>query len=136
VLSAGRSFFAYQCDFSNPDDTIAFANNMEKRGDISILVNNAGSIMRTPAADHSLGDRDHIQAVNTDAPFILTQALGRSLLKQRAGKIVFVASVPSFQGGINVPGNAASKGALLNWLLCQRVILFRAEVRNTADDAR
>lgn len=112
MLSAGRSFLAYQCDFSNRDDTIAFADNMDKRGDVSILVNNAGSIMRKPAAEHSLGDWDHVQAVNTDAPFILTQALGHSVLKQRAGKIVYVASVPSFQGGINVPGNAASKGAI------------------------
>ena len=112
VQSAGRNFMAHQCDFSSRDATRAFANDMEKRGDVSILVNNAGTIRRAPAAEHSLGDWDHVQAVNTDAPFILTQALGRSMLKQGAGKIVFVASVLSFQGGINVPGYAASKGAI------------------------
>jgi len=112
VLSAGRRFMACQCEFSNRDATMAFANSMEKRGDISILVNNAGTIRRAPAAEHTLGDWDHVQAVNSDAPFILTQALGRSMLKQGAGKIVFVASVLSFQGGINVPGYAASKGAV------------------------
>lgn len=112
VRSAGRNFMAHQCDFSSRDATRTFANDMEKRGDVSILVNNAGTIRRAPVAEHSLGDWDHVQAVNTDAPFILTQALGRSMLKQGAGKIVFVASVLSFQGGINVPGYAASKGAI------------------------
>ncbi|GAB5464015.1 MAG: 2-dehydro-3-deoxy-D-gluconate 5-dehydrogenase KduD [Hoeflea alexandrii] len=112
VHAAGRSFTACQCDFSDRDATIAFAETMENRGDISILVNNAGTIRRALAAEHSLEDWDHVQAVNTDAPFILTQALGRSMLKQGTGKIVFVASVLSFQGGINVPGYAASKGAI------------------------
>ncbi|WP_299866693.1 SDR family oxidoreductase [uncultured Hoeflea sp.] len=112
VGSAGRSFMAYQCDFSNRDATVAFANDMERRGDISILVNNAGTIRRAPAAKHSLEDWDHVQAVNIDAPFILTQAVGRSMLKKGGGKIVLVASVLSFQGGINVPGYTASKGAV------------------------
>ena len=80
VQAAGRRFTAYQCDFSDRDATIAFADTMENRGDISILVNNAGTIRRAPAAEHSLEDWDHVQAVNTDAPFILTQALGRSML--------------------------------------------------------
>jgi len=112
VLSAGRVFTAHQCDFSNRDATLAFAGEMEARGDISILVNNAGTIRRAPAAEHPLEDWDHVQAVNSDAPFILTQALGRSMLARGSGKIVFVASVLSFQGGINAPGYAASKGAI------------------------
>ncbi len=112
VHSAGRKFTARQCDFAGRDATLAFASEMEERGDISILVNNAGTIRRAPAADHPLKDWDHVQAVNRDAPFILTQALGRSMLARGSGKIVFVASVLSFQGGINVPGYAASKGAI------------------------
>jgi len=112
VRAEGRAFTAHQCDFSNRDATLAFASEMESRGDISILVNNAGTIRRAPAATHPLDDWDHVQAVNSDAPFILTQALGRSMLTRGSGKIVFVASVLSFQGGINVPGYAASKGAI------------------------
>lgn len=112
VHAEGRAFIAHQCDFSNRDATLAFASKMESRGDISILVNNAGTIRRAPAATHPLEDWDHVQAVNTDAPFILTQALGRCMLTRGSGKIVFVASVLSFQGGINVPGYAASKGAI------------------------
>ena len=112
VRSAGREFTARRCDFSDRDATLAVAAEMEARGDISILVNNAGTIRRAPAATHPLQDWDHVQAVNCDAPFILTQALGRSMLKRGSGRIVFVASVLSFQGGINVPGYAASKGAI------------------------
>lgn len=112
VRNAGRNFTARQCDFSNRDATLAFAGEMETGGDISILVNNAGTIRRAPAAEHPLADWDHVQAVNSDAPFILTQALGRSMIARGSGKIVFVASVLSFQGGINVPGYAASKGAI------------------------
>lgn len=112
VLAAGQKFTASRCDFSNRDATLAFAGEMEARGDISILVNNAGTIRRAPAAEHPLEDWDHVQAVNSDAPFILSQALGRSMLARGSGKIVFVASVLSFQGGINVPGYAASKGGI------------------------
>lgn len=112
VRAAGRNFTAHRCDFSNREATLEFAAEMERRGDISILANNAGTIRRTPAADHPIEDWDHVQAVNTDGPFILTQAVGRSMLKRGKGKIVFVASVLSFQGGITVPGYAASKGAV------------------------
>ena len=86
VRSAGRRFTARQCDFSDRDATLAFAGEMEQRGDISILVNNAGTIRRSPAAEHPLADWDHVQAVNCDAPFILTQALGRSMLVRGSGK--------------------------------------------------
>jgi 2-deoxy-D-gluconate 3-dehydrogenase len=112
VRGAGRNFTAHRCDFSAREATLGFATEMERRGDISILVNNAGTIRRAPAADHPIEDWDHVQAVNSDAPFILTQAVGRSMLARGTGKIVFVASVLSFQGGITVPGYAASKGAV------------------------
>ena len=112
VRSAGRAFTAHQCDFADRAATLAYAGEMEARGDISILVNNAGTIRRAPAATHPLEDWDHVQAVNSDTPFILTQAVGRSMLARGSGRVVFVASVLSFQGGINVPGYAASKGAV------------------------
>lgn len=112
VRAAGRKFTARQCDFSDREATLSFADEMETRSDISILINNAGTIRRAPAAEHPLEDWDQVQAVNSDAPFILTQALGRSMLARGSGKIVFVASVLSFQGGLNVPGYAASKGAI------------------------
>lgn len=112
VVETGRRFSSEACDFSDRDSVTALAGKLAARDDISILVNNAGTISRAPAADHPLNDWDAVMAINCDAPFILTQAVGGSMLRRGSGKIVFVASVLSFQGGILVPGYAASKGAI------------------------
>lgn len=111
VEAEGRRFTPAHCDFSDRAATVALADAMAARGDISILVNNAGTIRRAPAAEHPLDDWDLVQAVNTDAPFILTRAIGADMIRRSGGRIVFIASVLSFQGGITVPGYAASKGA-------------------------
>lgn len=113
VEATGRQFTARQCDFADRAATRAFAAEMAARSDISILVNNAGTVRRAPAAEHAEADWDHVLEVNASAPFILSQAIGRGMLERRSGKIVFVASVLSFQGGINVPGYASSKGAIV-----------------------
>ena len=76
---------------------------------VDILVNNAGTIARTPAAEHSDELWDRVLEVNLTAQFVLTRELGRSMLARGRGKIVFVASLLSFQGGINVPGYAAAR---------------------------
>lgn len=112
VKAAGRRFAVENCDLADRDETLAFAARMANRGDISILVNNAGMIRRAPASEHPIEDWDAVMAVNCDAPFILTQALGRGMVERGHGKVVFIASVLSYQGGINVPGYAASKGAV------------------------
>lgn len=112
VRETGRTFTGEACDFADRPSVAALASRLAARGDISILVNNAGTIRRAPAVDHALSDWDAVMAVNCDAPFILTQALGRAMLDRGRGNIVFVASVLSFQGGITVPGYAASKGAI------------------------
>jgi 2-deoxy-D-gluconate 3-dehydrogenase len=79
---------------------------------VDILVNNAGTIRRAPAAVHEDADWDHVLDVNLGAPFILTRELGRLMLERRQGKIIFIASLLSFQGGITVPGYAASKSGV------------------------
>jgi 2-deoxy-D-gluconate 3-dehydrogenase len=79
---------------------------------IDILVNNAGTIMRKPAAEHPDEYWDPVLNINLDAPFILTRELGKEMIARGRGKIVFTCSLLSFQGGINVPGYAASKGAI------------------------
>ena len=79
---------------------------------IDILLNNAGTIRRAPAAEHSDEDWDDVLAINLDAPFRLARAVGRRMVEQGSGKIVFTASLLSFQGGLNVPGYAASKGGI------------------------
>lgn len=78
-------------------------------GKIDILVNNAGIIRRTPAADHSAQDWHDVLNLNLNAVFFLCQLVGREMIKQGSGKIINIASMLSFQGGINVPGYTAAK---------------------------
>jgi 2-dehydro-3-deoxy-D-gluconate 5-dehydrogenase len=82
------------------------------RGRLDILVNNAGIIKRAPAADHSDADWDLVLRVNLDGVFTACRAAGRHMLERGSGKIVNVASLLSFFGGITVPAYAASKGAV------------------------
>jgi 2-dehydro-3-deoxy-D-gluconate 5-dehydrogenase len=113
IVAAGRKFKAYQCDFS---ERASLKNFIEKvlaeNKAINILVNNAGMILRNPAAEHSDEYWDKVIAVNLDAQFILTRDIGKRMIAQGSGKIIFTASLLSFQGGVNVPGYAASKGAI------------------------
>ena len=81
-------------------------------GKVDILVNNAGIIRRAPAIEYSAKDWDEVMAVNSRAVFFLCQAAARDMLRRKAGKIVNVASLLSFQGGVIVPAYSASKGAV------------------------
>lgn len=113
VRERGRNFHAYQCDFSNRDSLYEFIREMEQaHPTIDILVNNAGTILRSPAVEHSDKYWDQVNAVNLDAPFILSREIGRRMVERGTGKIIFTASLLSFQGGINVPSYAASKGGI------------------------
>ena len=113
VRTLGREFRAYQADFSQRPAVDAFIAQLQQDFPrIDILVNNAGTIRRAPAAEHSDADWDYVLATNLDAPFRLARALGGRMLAQGGGKIIFTASLLTFQGGITVPGYAASKGAI------------------------
>jgi 2-dehydro-3-deoxy-D-gluconate 5-dehydrogenase len=113
VVATGRKFYAYQCDFSNRDNLYTFIEKVKAdHPKIDILINNAGTILRQPIAEHTDAFWDEVIAVNQTAPFILTREIGKEMLKRGTGKIVFTASLLSFQGGITVPGYAASKGAI------------------------
>jgi 2-deoxy-D-gluconate 3-dehydrogenase len=79
---------------------------------IDILINNAGTILRKPAAEHPDEYWDRILDINLSAQFVLAREFGREMLERGAGKIVFTASLLSFQGGITVPGYAAAKGGV------------------------
>jgi 2-dehydro-3-deoxy-D-gluconate 5-dehydrogenase len=117
VTAAGKKFYAYQCDFSDRQSLYAFIAKVKKdHTRIDILINNAGSIMRKPVAEHPDEYWDKIMQINLDAQFILTREIGKRMLEQGAGKIVFTCSLLSFQGGITVPGYAASKGAIASLL--------------------
>ena len=113
VRAAGRQFRAYQCDFSDRGALHAFIEKVKAENPrIDILVNNAGTTRRMPAAEHSDEDWDHVIEVNLNSQFLLAREIGREMLARRSGKIIFTASLLSFQGGITVPGYAASKGGI------------------------
>ncbi len=113
VRRAGRAFHAYQCDFGRRDRLYEFIAAVRKaHGAVDVLVNNAGAIRRAPAAEHSDEDWDRVLEVNLSAQFILSRELGRDMAGRGSGKIIFTASLLSFQGGVTVPGYAASKGGL------------------------
>ncbi len=113
VMEVGRKFTAYTCDFSNRPSLYAFIKEVKMDFPIiDILVNNAGTILRAPAAEHPDEMWDKVIEVNQTAQFILTRELGREMITRGTGKIVFTASLLTYQGGITVPGYAASKGAI------------------------
>jgi 2-dehydro-3-deoxy-D-gluconate 5-dehydrogenase len=113
VTGLDRKFKAYQADFSNRDSLYAFINQLKADYPrIDILVNNAGTILRNPAAEHSDEFWDEVLEVNLSSQFILSREIGSRMIVQGSGKIIFTASLLSFQGGINVPGYAASKGGI------------------------
>ena len=117
VEAAGKKFYPYVADFSNRDSLYAFLDKVKtEHPRIDILINNAGHIMREPAATHSDKYWDLIIDINLNAQFIITRELGKRMVEQKSGKIVFTCSLLSFQGGINVPGYAASKGAVASLL--------------------
>jgi len=113
VLAAGRRFKGYAADFSSRQAVCAFLERVTADFPvIDILVNNAGIIRRKPAAEHPDEDWDEVIETNLNAPFVLSREIGKRMAERGAGKIIFTASLLSFQGGITVPGYAASKGAI------------------------
>lgn len=113
ITALGRGFRAYACDFSDKQAVLDFAAQVQRDVEsIDILVNNAGTIKRAPAADHSDELWDEVMEVNLSSQFRLTREIGKKMVAQGAGKIIFTASLLTFQGGINVPGYAASKGGV------------------------
>ncbi len=113
VTLLGRKFYAYQCDFSNRSSLKQFIEQVKKDHPvIDILINNAGTILRKPISEHPDEYWDEVIAVNQSAPFILTREIGKEMVLRGYGKVIFTASLLTFQGGITVPGYAASKGAI------------------------
>jgi 2-deoxy-D-gluconate 3-dehydrogenase len=111
VTSHGRTFDAFQVNFADPAALDTFIDQTSGR-QIDILVNNAGIIRRGPAAVHSGGDWAEVLQVNLTAQFTLAQAVGRQMLERGYGKIIFTASMLSFQGGVNVVSYTAAKSAV------------------------
>ncbi|MEO6933147.1 MAG: SDR family NAD(P)-dependent oxidoreductase [Chitinophagaceae bacterium] len=113
ILALGVSFTGYQADFSKRDKLYAFIAAVKAAHPvIDILVCNAGTILRKPAAEHPDEYWDEVMEVNLNAPFVLAREFGALMIERGSGKIIFTGSLLSFQGGINVPGYAASKGGI------------------------
>lgn len=110
VNAKGRNFIPHKADLSDRKSVYDFIARVPQK--IDILINNAGTILRKPAAEHPDEYWDKVLDINLDTPFILAREFGRRMLEQGSGKVIFTCSLLSFQGGINVPGYAASKGAL------------------------
>ncbi|PPF81296.1 2-deoxy-D-gluconate 3-dehydrogenase [Subtercola sp. Z020] len=111
VTALGRSFEGYSVDFSDREAVARFAGTITERP-IDILVNAAGDISRSPAAEHPLSEWDRILEIDLSSQFVLTQQVGAQMLQRGSGRIVFIASLLSFQGGITVPGYAAAKSGI------------------------
>lgn len=111
VEALGRSFTAYQTDFADRAAVTALGEQLAAQH-VDILANNAGTIRRAPAAEHSDEFWDEVLAVNLASQFVLSRAVGASMLARGSGKIIFTASLLSFQGGLNVPGYAAAKSGV------------------------
>jgi 2-deoxy-D-gluconate 3-dehydrogenase len=113
VEAHGRRFWSMPADLSDRSSMAEVLERLRALGrPIDILVNNAGTIHRQPAVDHSPDEWDRVLEVNLTAQFRLAQAIGAGMVAQSAGKIVFTASLLSFQGGINVAAYTASKHAV------------------------
>jgi 2-dehydro-3-deoxy-D-gluconate 5-dehydrogenase len=113
VRNLHRKFHGYACDFGKRQALFAFIQRVKADfSTIDILVNNAGTILRRPAAEHPDEYWDKVIEVNLNAQFIVTREIGKRMVERGQGKIIFVASLLSYQGGITVPGYAASKGGI------------------------
>lgn len=116
VTALGRRALPVACDFleASPSDLRAVvASVVAELGSLDVLVNNAGIIRRAPALEHSAQDWDDVMRVNLDAVFHLSQAAAAGMAEAGRGSIVNIASMLSYQGGINVPSYTASKHGVM-----------------------
>jgi len=113
VEALGRKAKIVQVDVSDRSKLPTIIDEaIETFGSLDILVNNAGIIRRTPAVEHAYSDWQEVLDVNLNSVFVLCQLAGELMIEQGHGKIINIASMLSFQGGINVPGYTASKHAV------------------------
>lgn len=110
IEALGRKAWRVAGDLSDRAETLSVAKEARSlAGDVDILVNNAGTIRRAPAEEYPDRDWDHVIEINLNAVFLLCRYFGRRMTERRAGKIINIASLLSFSGGITVPAYAASK---------------------------
>ena len=113
VRGLGRRYWGFACDLSQRPAVARLIEDVKRDcPPIDILVNNAGTIRRKPAAEFPDEFWDETIEVNLNAQWVLAREFGREMIARGSGKIIFTASLLSFQGGITVPAYAAAKGGL------------------------
>jgi 2-deoxy-D-gluconate 3-dehydrogenase len=113
IKRAGRRSLALRGDLADKEiPRQLMAQTLEEFGRLDILINNAGTIRRAPAVDYGEEDWATVIEVNLSSVFRLSQLAGRHMIERGSGKIVNIASLLAFQGGITVPAYAASKGGV------------------------
>jgi 2-deoxy-D-gluconate 3-dehydrogenase len=113
IAARGRRSWAYAVDLADRKAVYEFVARVKHEcPPVDILINNGGAILRKPAAEHPDEYWDRIIEIDLNAQWVLAREFGRDMVERRSGKIVFTASLLSFQGGITVPGYAAAKGGV------------------------
>jgi 2-deoxy-D-gluconate 3-dehydrogenase len=113
VDERGRHIWSFACDLADRAAVYQFIDNVRRDcPPIDILVNNGGAILRKPAEEYPDEYWDRMIEIDLNAQFVLAREFGRGMLARGYGKIIFIASLLSFQGGITVPGYAAAKGGV------------------------
>ena len=112
VEAEGRSFSAHRVDFADRAAVTALGGELAAGRPVDILVNNAGTIERSAAVEHSDESWDRVLEVDLSSQFVLTREVGRRMVARGAGKVIFTASMLSFQGGVNVVSYTAAKSAV------------------------
>ncbi len=113
VEKAGRKCHAFACDLAELRDASSLVDEIERTaGPVSILVNNAGIQRRHKSEEFPLADWDLVMQIHLRSVFLLCQGFGRRMLQRSYGKVINVASLVSFSGGLHVPAYAAAKGGV------------------------
>lgn len=113
IRDNGGEAAALSANLSDADATQALAEEaLSVYGGVDILLNNGGTIFRAPATDFPLEKWQEVMRVNIDSAFILSQAIGKTMVERQSGKIINIASMLSYSGGITVPAYTASKHAI------------------------
>jgi len=113
VESVGRRAWTASADLADRKAVLRMAEDAQRQaGAIDILINNGGTIARQPAVDYSEAEWDRVIDTDLNSVWFLSQYFGRGMVERRSGKIVNIASVLSFSGGVTVPAYTASKHAV------------------------
>jgi 2-deoxy-D-gluconate 3-dehydrogenase len=113
ITSLGKRFSSYKINLENRDELLnSIAKIKSAHPVVDILINNAGTIKRSPAISYTDADWDAVLNINLNASFVLAREFGKEMVQRQQGKIIFTCSLLSFQGGINVAAYTASKSAV------------------------